>query len=147
MSALTEVAAFSHVQADEHPPSTKTKKEKLMNLRSLTLAAAVAVLGLAGCDQSKAELDKTKADLQAATTERDSLKSQLEQANAKITQLTTQVTELQAKANAAPPPAAAEPAAAPAKHAGAKPKSKAPTAAQKKEIQEHPQQRSGQNRF
>jgi len=86
--------------------------------------------------------------LQTATTERDGLKSQLEQANAKIAQLTTQVNELQAKANAAQaaPPKEEPAAAAPAKK-GAKPKSKAPTAEQKKEIQEHPQQRSGQNRF
>jgi hypothetical protein len=86
-----------------------------MRIRSLTLAAATSLLlGVIGCDPSKAELDRTKQELQTVSAERDGLKSQLDQANGKVATLTQQVTDLQAKANAAPPPAAAEEKAAPA---------------------------------
>jgi chromosome segregation ATPase len=123
-----------------------------MNLRSLTLAAATSLLvGVLGCDPSKAELDRTKQELQSVTAERDNLKSQLDQANAKVTTLTTQVADLQAKATAAAEvPAKEEPAApAPAKRAAAaKGKVGKPlTQEQKKEITEHPETRSGRGHF
>jgi len=90
-----------------------------MRIRSLTLATATSLLlGVLGCDPSKAELDKTKQELQTVTAERDSLKSQLDQVNGRIATMTQQMSDMQAKANAAPPPAAAAaalPAPAPAK--------------------------------
>ena len=123
-----------------------------MRIRSLTLAATTSLLlGVLGCDPSKAELDKTKQELQTMTAERDALKSQLDQANGKMGTMTQQMSDMQAKANAAPPPAAAEaaPAAAPAKkHPAAKAAAAKPlTQEQKKEIQEHPQERSGRGHF
>jgi chromosome segregation ATPase len=120
-----------------------------MKVRHLTALAAFLVFGAVACDPSKPELDKTKAELATVTADRDTLKTQLADANAKVTQLTTQNAELMAKVNAAAAPA--EPAAE-AKPAGKKPaakgaKAKPLTTEQKKEIDAHPQTRSGAGHF
>jgi cell division protein FtsB len=121
-----------------------------MKVRYLTALTAFLVLGSLGCDPSKEELEKTKTQLTTVSAERDGLKSQLDQANAKVTALTQQVTDLQGKLTAAatPPPAAAEPAAKPAgKPAAKKGAAKPLTTEQKKEIQAHPETRSGAGHF
>jgi len=45
--------------------------------RTFVAGAASLILGMLGCDQSKAELEQTKTQLQAVTAERDALKNQV----------------------------------------------------------------------
>ena len=73
------------------------------------IAAATLILGMLGCDQSKAELDQTKTQLQAVTTERDALKGQVTALQGQVTTLQQQLNDANAKLAAAT--AAAQPAA------------------------------------
>ena len=84
----------------------------MRTIKTIGITSVLAVLlGVSGCDQSKAELDSTKQQLQTVTTERDNLKSQLDAANQQLTTLRQQLADAQAKdAAAAAPPPAAEPA-------------------------------------
>ena len=74
------------------------------------VAAAFVILGMLGCDQSKAELEQTKTQLQAVTTERDALKTQVSALQGQVTTLQQQLNDANAKLAAAA--AAAQPAQA-----------------------------------
>jgi outer membrane murein-binding lipoprotein Lpp len=104
-----------------------------MAMKNVVGALALIGLGLAGCDQSKAELDSTKQQLQAVTAERDSLKTQLDSTKQQLAAAQQQMEQMK-QAQAAPPAAPPSGAAVtpPAKHSsgGKAPAPKAPTAKQ-----------------
>ena len=85
-----------------------------MAIKHLMGAALLVGLGLAGCDQSKAELDSTKQQLQAVTAERDSLKSQLDATKAQLAAAQQQMDQMK-QAAATPPTAPSGAAATPPK--------------------------------
>jgi outer membrane murein-binding lipoprotein Lpp len=100
-----------------------------MAIKNVVGALALIGLGLAGCDQSKAELDSTKQQLQAVTAERDSLKTQLDSTKQQLAAAQQQMDQMK-QAQAAPPAAPPSGAAAtPAKehHPSAKKEPPAPT--------------------
>jgi cell division protein FtsB len=97
--------------------------------RSILVAwLAVAMLPLAACDSSKAELDRTKQTLSSVTAERDNLKAQLEQERQRSTQLQQQVTDLQSRAQAAAPEAGSTSAAGRKQASTRRPTKSAPAA-------------------
>src|SRR6476469_6963127 len=73
-----------------------------MGMKNVVGALALIGLGLAGCDQSKAELDSTKQQLQAVTAERDSLKTQLDSTKQQLAAAQQQMDQMK-QAQAAPP--------------------------------------------
>lgn len=85
-----------------------------MSIKNVVGALLLAGLGLAGCDQSKAELDSTKQQLQTVTAERDSLKTQLDATKAQLAAAQQQIDQM--KQAAATPPAT-PPSGEPAKPA------------------------------
>ena len=69
-------------------------------LKLASLAVAVAVFGMVGCDQSKAELDKTKAQMMTVTSDRDALKGQVTNLTTQVQTITQQLNDANAKLTA-----------------------------------------------